>query len=205
MLSEIDDIDVSIAALQQICDRRKEPSYDDTSVAIGNLYQCAINEAERIKNNPKDISLIAMSVRNLFEIYMLCLHLRDSEKAVKEWYGQLLGDVLDIHNGLISLFSKHGIDSPELELARAHAIESGIRNEVEPAKPFNIKEIARRFDWEEDYNAMYKLCSKLVHPSSAKVNLPAAFDKNDEYINSLIHVAVHYTGLIAGVSSHESA
>lgn len=205
MLSKINDIDTSIAALQQACDERIGLSHDDKSVAFWNLYQCAISEAERIKNDSKEIFSIAVSLRNLFEIYMLALHLRDSEEAVQQWYGQLLRDVLDIQDGLIALFSKHGIHSPDLDSTREKTIESGERNNVKPIRPFNIKEIAKRFDREEDYNAMYKLCSKLVHPSSVKVNLPAAFDKNDEYIKSLIHVAVHYMSLIAEVSANESA
>ncbi|MDP3515614.1 MAG: hypothetical protein Q8S94_00470 [Pseudohongiella sp.] len=205
MLTKIEDIDVHKVALRRVCDEREEKASDEKLLAMKNLYQCAIREAENIKGSSNDIFKIAVSLRNLFEIYMISLHLVGSEDAVAQWYGQILKDVLDIQDGLIMLFSKHGIHSTDLNLARKHVVDSGARNNVLPAKPFNIKEIAKLYGWEEDYNAMYKLCSKIVHPSSVKVNLPGAFDKNDEYLRSLIHVAVHYLGLIAEASLHEGA
>ncbi|HCS63181.1 MAG TPA: hypothetical protein DIW64_03335 [Cellvibrio sp.] len=204
MLSKIDDIDLQIVTLQKHCEELENFPSDETVVAIKNLYLCAIQEAERIKESPQDIYTIAISVRNLFEIYMISLYLKKSDEIINQWYGQLLKDVLDIQEGLISLFSKHGIHNSNLELAREQTINSGLRNGVEQSKPFNIKGIAKQLGWEEDYDAIYKLCSKIVHPSSVKVNLPNAFEKNDEYIGSLVHVAIHYMHLIVDGTKHKS-
>jgi len=149
--------------------------------------------------------LVSASVRNIFEIMLIIEHISSSDEAVKCWIGQLQRDTLDIHEGLITLFGKHGIHSAELETSRDNVLKSGSAKGVSPAKPFNIKNIAAQFGLAEDYDAMFKLCSKIVHPSSIRVNIPGAFDKDENYKNALIHTGIHYLAIITESSKRDFA
>jgi hypothetical protein len=168
-----------------------------------NLFRETIREAKRLQNAKDDIQSISTAVRNIFEIHLIIKYLENSEDAVKRWIGQLQNDALEIHDGVISLISKHGFNSEALVTSKARVVESGEKQGVVPSKPFRIREIANEFGWIEAYDAMYKLCSKIIHPSSIWVNLPGVFDDNDDYINTLIHVGIHHIALIAEHSKNE--
>jgi hypothetical protein len=74
---------------------------------------------------------------------------------------------------------------------------------VVPSRQFNMKSVAGKFGLVDDYDAIFKCCSKILHPSSIRVNLQGAFDKNDNYKDVLIHIGIHYLALIAESSKHE--
>src|SRR5690606_34667326 len=169
----------------------------DRTTSVRNLYQEAIGEGRRLGTEGIEFALVCVAVRNLFEIMVLIDHLASSEEAIKSWIGQLQRDVLDIQEGLISLFQKHGVRSLPLETSRDSVKSNGEEHGVTPSKPFSIKNIAEQLGLSADYSAMYKLCSKIVHPSSIRVNLPGAFEKDDDYKNALLHVGIHYLAKIA--------
>lgn len=204
-LNRIADIDVFLKIIEAACEKSEQMEICDRTLSLRNLYREAIAESKRLQSGVDEISSISAAVRNIFELLLIIKHLVSSDEAVNCWIGQLQQDALDIHEGLDSLFKKHGINSINLKASRENVLSHGIAYGVVPSKPFNIKLLAKNFGWEEDYDAIYKLCSKIVHPTSIRANLPGAFDKDDSYRNALIHIGIHYVAQIAESSKREFA
>ncbi|MCF2948911.1 DUF5677 domain-containing protein [Paraglaciecola aquimarina] len=57
---------------------------------------------------------------------------------------------------------------------------------------FNIRNLAIAHGYEEDYDFVYKLSSKLIHPSSIKVNFYESFIENDKYLTVIIGTAMYF-------------
>lgn len=204
-LNRIDDIEPLLKVIIRQCEKGRELQVCDRTTSLQNLYQEALVEAARLRAGESEIVTVCVAVRNLFEIMLLINHLAASDEAVECWIGQLQRDALDIHDGLISLFHKHGVQSLPLENSRSSVLVNGDEHGVVPSRPFKIRSIAEQLGVSEDYDAMYKLCSKIVHPSSIRVNLPGAFEKNGDYKNALIHVGIHYLAQIAESSRRDFA
>lgn len=204
-LSKVGDIDRLLRIIEQQCVKSLDLENSDRTVSLRNLYQEAVREAKRLQKEQTDIALVSVSVRNIFEIMLIIDHVASSDAAVRLWIGQLQQDALDIHEGLMALCAKHGIRSFELESSRDNVLNSGNAQGVTPARPFIIKDIATQIGLAEDYDAIFKLCSKIVHPTSIRVNLPGAFDKDENYKNTLIHTGVHYLANIAASSKRDFA
>jgi hypothetical protein len=204
-LNRIDDIDAWLRVIELQCAKIRGLEVCDRTVSLTNLYREAMVEANRLKTGKDEIVLTCSAVRNIFELMVIIKYLAGSDEAIKCWIGQLQRDTLDIHDGLVSLFQKHGIRSIELENSRSNVLANGDAHGVSPSKPFRIRDIAKELGLVEDYDAMYKLYSKIVHPSSVRVNLPGAFEKNGNYKDALIHTGVHYLAQIAESSKRDFA
>jgi hypothetical protein len=204
-LNRISEVGAYVEIIERSVSTGEAKGSDERKVAIHNLYREAVREAKRLQAGKDDIQSISAAVRNVFELHLIINKLEQSEDAVKHWIGQLQNDALEIHDGIIALVSKEGLNHDAFTASKARILKSGETHGVVPCRPFRIKDIAAEFGWTEAYDAMYKLCSKIVHPSSIRVNLPGAFDQNDDYKNTLIHVGVHHMALIAAQSQREFA
>lgn len=66
-------------------------------------------------------------------------------------------------------------------------------SKYESKGPFQIKPLADKYGYLNDYLAVYKLCSKLIHPSSLKINLYAEISKDNNYLKIVQKIAVHFS------------
>lgn len=201
--NEITAVQKYIDHIEGVVSRNSYKGTDERIFAMRNLYRETVKEAKKLQNHTDDIQTISFSVRNLFELSLIIKFLDHSDGALKQWMGQLQNDALEIHAGAISLLSKHGFEVDHLESSQARVIASGEQYGVIPSKPFNMKNIAKELGFSEPYDALYKLCSKMIHPSSIWVNLPGVFEVSDDYKRVLIHVGVHHLALIAEHSKKE--
>lgn len=204
-MNQLEDIEPILGVIKNQCDIAQKQDVCDRTTSLLNLYHEVIIEGMRLQSSEGELPSISAAVRNIFELMLIIEYLASSDEVVKMWIGQLQKDALDIHVGLIALFKKHNFRSPSLEESRETIIANGAAHAVTPSRPFVLRNVADRFGWLEDYDAIYKLCSKILHPSSIKANLPEAFDKNDDYKNVLVHVGIHYLALIAKSSQRAFA
>ena len=58
---------------------------------------------------------------------------------------------------------------------------------------FNISNLANEHGYGDDYGFLYKLSSKLVHPSALKVNNYDVLTENDNYLNVVLQLAVFFS------------
>lgn len=159
---------------------------------IINLLYEIDRELRRLIGNHNDLTLLSLNLRNIFELYLTTRYVFDDSKAFSNWIGQLHKDNVDILEGFKSLLSKKNIRTEQLD-AQRELVDSVLADGPYKSKgPFNIKDIARKYGYENDYDAIHKLCSKLVHPTSYKVNSYQALTANDNYFIILMYVAVFF-------------
>lgn len=164
-----------------------------------NLLKETIREIRRITKNKSDLSLVSIHVRNIFELFLITKYIFSENKAFKSWMGQLHKDTSDVIDGFITLFDKFGKKIPELVEQKKFIDSTLEESEYSSKDPFNIRDIAIKYNLDEDYGAIHKLCSKFIHPTSMKVNAHQALSANDNYINLLLYVGVFFCQQIEGL------
>lgn len=141
------------------------------------LFEEILREVIRFSEDSKDLTMTSLKVRNIFELYLIIKHVNCNPKGVQNWCRQGYKDITEINNGFIQLMSasKEGVTGfkepqyfldDELDKSPFHS-KGG----------FNIRQLAKNYGLDEHYAAIHKLCSKLIHPTSVKVNAYGALTK----------------------------
>jgi hypothetical protein len=173
-------------------------------LAIENLFKEIERELDRFISGRNDLTATSIQVRNLFELYLISKHIYTSEKGLNSWFGQMYKDSMDVQNGFIELLSSHNQNITELEEIREFIDQSLDVSPYTSKGGFNIKDLAELYGHVKDYSAIHKLCSKLIHPTSIKVNAYSALTENDKYLAVLEQVGVFFCQRIEELS-HEIA
>jgi hypothetical protein len=120
------------------------------------------------------LEVLALSTRNVLEIWLRLRHVMSSDANCQRWRNENLSDQLQIYRAMLSLPGPDSAkDAIRGEIARL--TQRGAERGAEPAlKPLMAADLAKETGETEDYQAFYKLYSKLVHPSSWSVNSPTA-------------------------------
>jgi hypothetical protein len=170
-------------------------SIEDLDVAVVNISKDLVREVDRLIEHSNDLSIVGLCVRNIFELFLIFIHIKSDENALRDWIGQSHKDITDIQDGLISLLQRSNIESPDLNNSKEDILKSAVAQGVEPKYNFNIKALANKYGYQEYYDAIYKLCSKLLHPSSLKINAYDAMNIENRFQSALIHVGVYFSAL----------
>ena len=160
--------------------------------AIINLMSEAYREIDKLISMPTDITFVSISTRNIIETYLISRHVFTDEKWLNHWIGQLHKDAIDVQNGFLELMKKHNKDPSELEAIQQFSVETLEQSDYESKSGFNMRELAERYGHEEDYLSVHKLCSKLIHPTSMKVNAYDSLTANENYSDTLSYVASYF-------------
>lgn len=147
-----------------------------------NLFKEIERELDRFISGRIDLTFTSIQVRNLFELYLITKHISDSEKGLDQWLGQMHQDTKDIQDGFIELLRNHNKDISELKEVKKFTDQSLEESPYSSQKGFNIKTLASKYGYQNDYSAMHKLCSKLIHPTSIKVNGYSALSADNNYL-----------------------
>lgn len=156
------------------------------------LNQCG-REIKSFTTNINDLQYCAFHMRNIFELYLILRHISEDEKAINNWIGQIHKDFTDINKGFMAYGKKAGLDISALERKQISIDEILKKSSFESTGPFNIRDLAEKYGCVEDYMSIYKLSSKLIHPSSIKVNQPEALYKNDFHLTIVRHAGVRFS------------
>jgi hypothetical protein len=172
----------------------------DSKRATASLLNAAIFEIDRLVMARDDLDYLCLHTRNLYEIYLILLHISSDKNHVKEWYGQLHRDVTDITEGFTALLVKYGIDASQLAVSQELA-DTGLNlSDYESKRPFNIRSLAKKYGELEEYLALYKFCSKFAHPSSAKTNTYGVFAESSDYKGIVLFLGAMYAGRLEDLS-----
>jgi hypothetical protein len=173
-------------------------------LAIENLFREIERELDRFISGRDDLTATSIQVRNLFELYLISKHIYTSENGLNRWFGQMHKDSMDVQNGFIDLFRSHNQNVTELEEMREFIDKSLDDTPYTSKGGFNIKDLAELYGHVKDYSAIHKLCSKLIHPTSIKVNAYNALTENNNYLAVLEQVGVFFCQKIEELT-HEIA
>lgn len=191
-LSHLENLNISKTIIEDCLIHLRNRTYNQLNMALINLLDEILREIERFITERTDLTLTSLQVRNIFELFLITKHISTDPNGLNDWFGQMHKDSIDIQNGLMALFSKHTIDITELQEIQDFTNENLENTPFESKKEFNIKKLADKYNYLNDYNAIYKLCSKLIHPSSIKINAYKAVSEDSNYLNSLVYVGVFF-------------
>ncbi|HMJ07724.1 MAG TPA: hypothetical protein VK468_01885, partial [Pyrinomonadaceae bacterium] len=121
---------------------------------------------------PKAVEALAMCTRNIFELNLIVRHTLADPANLAAWLGQCIGDEKDVIEGVLKL-----VDSPiqargELNQRLLELDSISKRFGIQSAKPFNVRKLADNEGLLKEYDSLFKIYSKYVHPSSWIVNSP---------------------------------
>lgn len=145
----------------------------DKSIALSNFCSYISGELRQASNfYPDNTSGLAWVTRNLFETNLTIRHVLTSDSNFSEWLGQALCDEKDFIDGVLSVPTDTRNNAAETQLRErlAKLQDMAQRHGLEFSKPFRVSDIAKPLGLLDEYNSLYKLFSKYVHPSSLLVN-----------------------------------
>ncbi|MDD5344518.1 MAG: DUF5677 domain-containing protein [Smithella sp.] len=151
---------------------KKQQLQDNLAISLINLVRKATIEIRRLATFYPDVADIsALCARNLFEINLIARAIIESEHSLNAWLGQRASDEIDVITGMLQFINdESSTDYKKLESRRAEIQHICSRHNIKPTKPFIIRNLACQFNLEKEYDALYKLFSKYIHPSSWLIN-----------------------------------
>lgn len=154
-------------------------------LALIHLLAEAGREIDRASHAERELVIFALATRNIFEIYLIIRNISESDSALDCWYGQMHKDLIDINSGLRKLAEKKELNTEKLDVLDEIYNQALNESPFKSKGQFNIKTIALNYNYGEDYDWLYRLTSKLIHPSSVKVNGFHAIGEVEQYIVAL--------------------
>ncbi|MFA5214696.1 hypothetical protein [Sulfuricurvum sp.] len=191
-LNHLENLNITKTIIEDCLMHLRNKTYNQLNMALINLLEEILREVERFITGRSDLTLTSLQVRNIFELYLITKHVSTNQEGLNDWYGQMHKDSIDLQNGFMNLFSSHNQDISELHDIQDFINESLANSPFESKREFNIKNLAIDYDYLLDYQAIHKLCSKLIHPSSIKINSFKALLEDDNYLNLLIIFGVFF-------------
>lgn len=157
-----------------------------------NLFKESLSEVERFTLNRTDLTLTSLHVRSIFELFLIINHINSDSKGLDHWCSQLHRDMSDINKGSIKKMGH--IEGIEEKINKSQAIiDENFKDTSYPVNVpfFNMSNLAKEYGLEADYLFVYKLCSKLIHPTSLKIN-GLNSESKDIYLKILIQIGVNF-------------
>ncbi|MFQ2037492.1 DUF5677 domain-containing protein [Aeromonas veronii] len=134
----------------------------------------------------KEIQLLALGVRSALENLVRYRFIMQNDENLKKWVSESAADYKSIIKGFSSLgdASSKNIKFFEKELIRIDQLHKKYEY-PEVKQPQQIKTMAEVAGLIKDYDTIFKVTSKLIHPSSLYINSSASLD-NHTYHNILV-------------------
>jgi hypothetical protein len=120
------------------------------------------------------LEVLALCTRNIFELWLRLQYIVASEVNCQSWRNEALTDQLQVYDAILTLPGTEvlrPVISTEIERAKQHGTNCGL---TEGQKLLSTAGLAKATGNLSEYEAFYKLYSKIVHPSSWSVNWPNA-------------------------------
>lgn len=144
------------------------------SVALMNLLT-AISDYIKVTRDSLNshISILATSTRSIYELNVRVRTVLLNENELKNWFSEAVTDKVQILEGILTLGLKSESKSDRATLQQEIDRFQGLITKYEMPvikHPTNTGSLAKLVGLEEEHKALFKLFSKLVHPSSYMVN-----------------------------------
>jgi len=119
------------------------------------------------------ISVLALAVRSIYELNLRTRSIASSTENMKLWHSEAVTDKFQMLEGLLQLNTIHSMDAQRKvlreEIDRLKELRDkynlpGVKN------PAGAARIAANVGQSDEHKGLFKLFSKLVHPSSYLVN-----------------------------------
>ncbi|MBK5396352.1 hypothetical protein JFU47_06410 [Pseudomonas sp. TH39(2020)] len=119
------------------------------------------------------ISILALAVRNLYEINLISRTVLQSEENLNKWISEAITDNIQVLEGILGIHTTSDLLGPkrilQTEIDRLEEVRA--KHGLQLTKqPITAAKMAESLGLGEEHKNYYKLFSKLVHPSSYLVN-----------------------------------
>jgi hypothetical protein len=191
-LSPKDDLELSKKNISVVIDDLESKEYAELNNAVINILKNIVQEISRLISSIDELEYASLHTRNIFELYLILTHVYSDNEALSRWYGQLHSDSEQIRNGFRKLLVKKGLDTSSLDEVKEFEDNALKISPYSSERNFNICHLAKTYGYEDDYSFVYKLSSKLVHPSSMKVNFYGILTENNKYLTVIVSTAMFF-------------
>lgn len=136
-------------------------------VALQGLVDRAGLELERLGMGWEDVESGARAVRNCFELSLIVQYLLESPENVKNWLSLRTHEEIDIFESMLRVF---GEDSDPVAREKVQAWVRALQaHNAKHQMPKATRlprwsELAKRYGLRDEYDALYGLYSKYIHP-----------------------------------------
>lgn len=143
------------------------------SVALHHLLWSAANYLEIAANGVEThVSVFALATRNLYELRLRIEHLTADPANLGRWQAEAATDKIQVLEGILGIQggrdgAPRAILTDEIARLRALLDRHGMH---ELKRITSTASIAQQLRRDDEHQALFKLLSKLVHPSSYLVN-----------------------------------
>ena len=189
-------IDSNYKRLIQFCSGSENIERTNKNVALANIAKGTHRSLSLLANNVSDnydITLVALCTRNLFELNIRLKSIIKDENSLNTWMSEMVMDENQILDAISTIANDN--HAAELELFKDKKILNNSildKHNLRSVKsPETVKSIAEKVGEMEEYTALFKLFSKLLHPSSYLINSPTIAGCMDNF-NILIVSAQKY-------------
>ena len=168
---------------------------------ITNILEQVSREINGLIKEKNNLFLVSLHVRNIFELLLILKHVDSSHENLKNWIGQMHKDLKDMIDGFNDLCESRNIHIEEFREIRTTINQSLLEHDFESKHNFNIKNLAEKYGYKNDYEAIFKLCSKFLHPSSLKINGYSVFIEENAFLDILKVAVLFYCKEIKSIIS----
>ena len=115
---------------------------------------------------------MTLGTRNLYEINLQTRNIISSVTGLRRWHAEWITDRIQILEGVLELATLSDTSGQRKVISREIDRLKSLRdrNRLPDAGPSGAKKIAKSVGLLSEHRALFKLFSKLVHPSSYLVN-----------------------------------
>lgn len=203
-LSNEGDLELSRKGISKLINQLKVKDFSELNYAILNILKDIDREISRLISSINEIDYASLHTRNIFDLYLILRNVYSNENEMRRWYGQQHKDSTDVRNGFKVLLEKKNLDTTELTEIQAYEDRALAGSHYESERNFNISHLAKIHGYGDDYSFVYKLSSKLIHPSAMKVNSYEILTENCNYLGIIIQIAVHFSQKVEKYSAEIS-
>ena len=153
-----------------------------------------------VKNMEGPIAVLALCTRTVFELNLRTRHILKAETNLRAWIAEAGVDQVGVLKCILELAAA---DDPRAAILRQEIlrIESLTSKHAFIAKkPTTIKTLATEVGLGGEYSSLFKLWSKLVHPSSYLVNTVGVLDDRQTRLVLLAHLQLYALDLLRQVA-----
>jgi hypothetical protein len=191
-LSPKEDIELSKDNISKVIASLDSKDFSELNHAVTNILKSIVRELSRLSLATEELEYASLHTRNIFELFLILNHIYSDADALNSWYGQLHKDSEQVRNGFRKLLVKKGLDTTSLDKVKEFEDAALAISPYSSEKNFNVRNLAAALGYEDDYDFVYKLSSKLIHPSSMKVNFHDILIENDKYLSTIILIGMSF-------------
>jgi len=169
-------------------------SRSEKTLALFNLLAASANYLDVAANNIEGhISTIALATRSLYEINLQTRDILFSSDSLRRWQGEAVTDKIQVLEGILGLDTVSALSEQRkalrTEIDRLLSLREKYR--LPAGRPSGTGEIAKSVGLAREHNTLFKLFSKLVHPSSYLTNDYGNAASDETAKNLQIHAQVY--------------